>query len=208
MNRKATTSSIMKITHLALLALVCGASPMVARAGLEVGVNIGGPEIIVQSQPPAERIETIPMSPGPGYIWVRGHWAWRHEHWEWFDGHWDRVSQPGSVWISGQWVARGRGWVWIEGHYSVQAAPPPPPPGQEAEIVASEAPPAPISEVIPVAPGPEYFWVGGHWHWNGGWVWIRGGYQRHPHYHPGAFWEAGHWDRRGGNWVWHDGHWR
>jgi hypothetical protein len=205
---KPRTELPMKITRISLFALACGAAPLAAPAALDIGINIGGPEVVVQSQPPPERIEAIPMSPGPGYIWVRGHWAWHHEHWDWFNGHWERVMGPGRVWVSGQWVARGNGWVWVEGHFAVQAAPPPPPPGVEAEIVASEAPPAPIVETIGVAPGPEYFWIGGHWHWNGGWVWIGGRYERHPHYHPGAFWEAGHWDRRGGNWVWREGRWR
>lgn len=115
----------MKITQISLLAFACGVAPLAARAGLDIGINIGGPEVVVRSQPPPERGEVIPMSPGPDFIWVRGHWVWRHEHWEWFNGHWDRVSEPGRVWVSGQWVARGNGWVWIEGHFVVQAPPRP-----------------------------------------------------------------------------------
>jgi hypothetical protein len=198
----------MKSLNITLLALACAALPSAARAGLDIGINIGGPEIIVRSQPPPERIEPVPMSPGPGYIWIRGHWSWHHERWEWFGGRWERVAQPGSTWISGQWVARGNGWVWIEGHYAVVTAPPPPPPGQPVEIYATEAPPPDIVEVVPGAPGPDFFWIGGHWQWEGGWVWVRGHYDRHPHYHPGAYWEAGRWERRDGRYVWRDGHWR
>jgi hypothetical protein len=196
----------MRITRISLLALFCGAAPLAARAGVEVGINIGVPEIIVGTQPPPLRAEVVGPAPGPGFIWIRGHWGWHHEHWEWVGGRWDRVAQPGSVWIPGQWVARGGGWVWVEGHYVVQA--PPRPPGRQFEVVASEEPPVAITETIPVAPGPEFFWIGGHWHWNGGWVWIHGHYERHPHFHPGAYWEPGRWDRRGGAWVWRDGHWR
>jgi hypothetical protein len=198
----------MKIAKISLLALACGAAPLAVRAGVELGINIGGPEVIVGSQPPPLRAEVITASPGPGYIWIRGHWGWHHERWEWIGGRWDRVAQPGSAWVPGQWVARGNGWVWIEGHYVLQAVPPPPPPGQQIEVVASEEPPAPIFETVPVAPGPEFFWIGGHWHWRGGWVWLAGHYERHPHYHPGAYWEAGRWDRRGGSWIWREGHWR
>jgi hypothetical protein len=75
-------------------------------------------------------------------------------------------------------------------------------------VVAPEAPPAPMMETIPIAPGPDYFWIGGHWHWNHGWVWLAGHYDRHPHFHEGAGWEAGHWDHHGGNYVWVEGHWR
>jgi len=197
----------MKFVKLSLLALACSTLPWAASAGVEIGLSIGGPEIVVRTQPPPERVEVVPMNPGPGYIWIRGHWAWRHERWDWINGHWDRVTSPGYTWIPGQWVARGNGWVWIEGHYATVATPPPPP-GQPVEVIAQEAPPAPIVEAIPMAPGPEFFWIGGHWHWSGGWVWVRGHYERHPHYHPGAAWESGHWDRRGGAWVWREGHWR
>jgi hypothetical protein len=197
----------MKISQISLIALACAAAPLTTRAGLDVGINIGFPGVVVMGQPPPPRVEVITPGP-PGTIWIRGHWAWRHERWEWITGHWDRASQPGSTWIPGQWIPRGNGYVWIEGHYIVQATPPPPPPGQQVEVVASEAPPAPIYEAVPVAPGPDFFWIGGHWHWNGGWVWLGGHYDRHPHYHPGGYWEAGHWDRRGGNYVWHEGRWR
>jgi hypothetical protein len=194
----------MKLAKLSFLALAC-AAPFAARAGVEIGINVGVPEVVVTAQPPPLRAEVVTVAPGPGYIWIRGHWGWHHERWEWIGGRWDRVSQPGSAWVPGQWVARGNGWVWIEGHYTVVAAAPP---GQVVEVVASEEPPAPIAEVVGVAPGPDYFWIGGHWHWNGGWVWLRGHYDRHPHFHPGGGWDAGHWDRRGGSWVWHEGHWR
>lgn len=198
----------MRIAHLSLFALAVGAVPFAASAGVDVGITIGGPEIVVAAHPPPLRVEVIGSSPGPGFIWIRGHWGWHHERWEWIGGRWDRAGQPGSVWVPGAWIERHGGWVWAEGHFVVQAAPPPPVMGQEVEVVASEEPPAPIEETVSVSPGPEYFWVSGHWHWNGGWVWVHGGYQRHPHYHQGAYWEAGRWSLRGGSWVWHDGHWR
>jgi hypothetical protein len=198
----------MKLIQASLLALACGAAPLAVHAGVEIGINIGGPEIVVRTQPPQLREEVVTLAPGPGYIWIRGHWAWRHERWEWMGGRWDRVAQPGLTWIPGRWAERANGWVWVEGHYAVVAAPAPPPPGQQVEVIASEEPPIPIVEVVPLAPGPEYFWIGGHWHWNGGWVWMRGHYDRHPHFHPGAGWVAGRWDRRGGIWAWHEGHWR
>ena len=67
------------------------------------------------------------------------------------------------------------------------------------------APPAPQAEVIGVAPGPGYFWIGGYWNWYGGryawypghWEAPRGGYHWVPHqwYRDGAGWRArpGHW---------------
>jgi hypothetical protein len=197
----------MKFTQISLFVLAGGFAPLAVHAGVEIGINIGGPEVIVRSAPPPERFEPVPMAPGPGFVWIRGRWSWRHDRWEWINGHWDRAAQPGSTWIAGQWVPRGGGWFWVEGHYAVMAPPPPPgPPGPE--MVAGEPPPPPMYEAVPVAPGPDFFWIGGHWRWTGRWVWVSGRFDRHPHFHPGGGWEAGHWDRRGGSWVWHDGHWR
>jgi len=198
----------MKITKISLLALACAAAPVAALAGVEIGVNIGAPDIVVRAAPPLDRYEAVGIAPGPGYVFIRGHWGWRHERWEWIGGRWELPAQPGAVWVPGQWIVRGGGYVWIEGHYAanVVVAPPPPPPGPA--IYVNAAPPAAIYENVPVAPGPDFFWIGGHWTWQGRWVWAHGYYDRHPHFHPGGGWEAGHWDHEGGRYVWHEGHWR
>jgi hypothetical protein len=196
----------MKITQISVLALMCAAAPLAARAGVEIGIgiNIPGPEIVVRTAPPVERYEVVGRAPGPGYIYIRGHWAWHHEHWEWISGRWE-LPANGATWVAGQWVARGNGWVWVEGHYVTNYAPPPGPP--VGEVYVDVAPPAPVAEVIPVAPGPDFFWIGGRWQWNGRWVWVNGHFDRHPHYHPGAYWENGHWDNYHGRYVWREGHW-
>ncbi|HEY1792782.1 MAG TPA: hypothetical protein VGG34_07680 [Opitutaceae bacterium] len=192
----------MKLAQIALLAAACGLVPTAAHAGLDIGINIGGP-VVVRSSPPPPRHEYMPPRPGPGYVWIGGHWGWHHERWEWNGGRWD--YHPGGAWTAGHWEPRGGGYVWIEGSYG--AAPAPAAVAYEGEV-ANSAPPPPEYEAVPVAPGPDFFWIGGHWHWEGRWVWIHGRYQRHPHFHPGASWEAGRWDHRDGRWVWHDGHWR
>jgi hypothetical protein len=195
----------MKLVNLSLFVLACGAAPLVSQAGIDIGLNFGGPDIVVRSQPPPDRYEAIGIAPGPGYVFIRGHWGWRHDRWEWTGGRWELPAQPGNIWISGQWVARGSGWVWVEGHYQAQMAPPAP---VAAVEMADVAPPAPIIETVPYAPGPDYFWIGGRWQWNGRWVWLHGHYDRHPHFHEGGGWEAGRWEHSGGHYVWREGHWR
>ncbi len=87
-----------------------------------------------------------------------------------------------------------------------QPAPAPPPP-QEQPAVVYQAPPAPMVEVVPVAPGPNYYWVPGYWYWGGtGWAWYRGRYAIRPWH--GAVWVGGGWGRHGGRWEWRGGHWR
>ena len=40
--------------------------------------------------------------------------------------------------------------------------------------------PAPLVEVVPIAPGPGYEWAPGYWSWDGTtWVWIYGGWRPH-----------------------------
>jgi hypothetical protein len=68
------------------------------------------------------------------------------------------------------------------------------------------APPAPLVERIPVAPGPGYFWRPGHWYWNGArYTWVGGAYIVRP---AGGAWVAGHWVHGPRRWFWVEGHWR
>lgn len=73
-------------------------------------------------------------------------------------------------------------------------------------IYVQTAPPAPIYETVPVAPGPGYYWVAGYWSWNGyRYVWVHGRYSYPPY--AGQTWHAGHWAHRDRGWVWVGGHW-
>ncbi|MGA8576493.1 MAG: hypothetical protein WB609_12530 [Candidatus Cybelea sp.] len=73
-------------------------------------------------------------------------------------------------------------------------------------IYVQTAPPAPIYETAPAAPGPGYYWVAGYWSWNGyRYVWVRGRYAYPPY--SGQTWHPGHWAHRDRGWVWVAGHW-
>jgi len=75
-----------------------------------------------------------------------------------------------------------------------------------AEVVVTEEPPAPVAEVVGIAPGPGLIWIGGYYHWYGGrWVWYRGHYERPPH--PGAVWVRARYELRGGRRVYIRGYW-
>jgi hypothetical protein len=74
----------MKLTPLFIAGLICGA-PLIGSAQINVGVgfNVGAP---VREAPPPPRAEVMQVAPGPGYVWISGHWAWRHG-WYWAPGH-------------------------------------------------------------------------------------------------------------------------
>jgi hypothetical protein len=72
--------------------------------------------IIAPGPPPIERQEVVPGRPGPGWVWIRGHWTWAGR-WVWVRGHWARVPRERAVWIPGHWARQGGGWVWVEGHW-------------------------------------------------------------------------------------------
>src|SRR5262245_29031254 len=76
---------------------------------------------------------------------------------------------------------------------------PPPPPGsaslevtyepplyQPEPITVDYDPPPPRVEYVGPAPYPGAVWVGGYWHWNRGWQWMRGRWMQPPH--PGYVW--------------------
>ena len=89
----------------------------------------------------------------------------------------------------------------------VGAAQRPMPPPPVAEVIVAREPPAPIVEVIPLAPSPNHVWIAGFWSWREGkHVWVAGHYvmRLHPH----AVWVTGRWERRPLGWVWIEGFWR
>ena len=80
------------------------------------------------------------------------------------------------------------------------------PPGPVVTSPPPAPPPVP-AEVVPVAPGPAYVWVPGHWSWRAnGYVWVPGAYVLPAQ--PGYVWVPAHWAPRRGGWVWVQGHWR
>jgi hypothetical protein len=89
---------IMKKTIAILALAVVGLTTINANAGIHVGINFGipvpapvvvaPPPVYLQPPMPAAIVETAPVYPTPGYIWVGGNWGWCDNHWVWTRGHW------------------------------------------------------------------------------------------------------------------------
>ena len=92
----------MAVTTLA----ACASNPR-PRVGVEYAMR----------EPPAERREVIPVSPGVDYVWVKGHWGWRHDDYEWMPGHWAIPERGYREWVAGRWEHDRGGWFYIEGHW-------------------------------------------------------------------------------------------
>jgi hypothetical protein len=75
-----------------------------------------------------------------------------------------------------------------------------------ATVVVAEAPPAPVQEVVPVAPGFGFVWIPGIWVWEGRWVWEGGRWARPPY--RGAVWVPHRYVFRNGVHVFIRGGWR
>ena len=73
--------------------------------------------------------------------------------------------------------------------------------------VAPVAPPPMPVEVVPMNPGPGFFWVAGYWRWDGRQhLWARGHWERHREREQ---WVPHRWAPDGhGRWALHDGYWR
>ena len=74
-------------------------------------------EVVVTQAPPAIRVETQTISPGPTYVWQKGYWSWTGTRYAWVPGHWVARPRVAAVWVEGHWTQRGAGWVWIPGHW-------------------------------------------------------------------------------------------
>ena len=74
-----------------------------------------GPAVVEAAPPPAP-VETVLVSPGPGYVWVGGEWVW-NGGWVWVGGHWVLPPYPHAVWVGGYWGRGPRGWYHSPGHW-------------------------------------------------------------------------------------------
>jgi hypothetical protein len=84
------------------------------------------------------------------------------------------------------------------------ASPPPPPRREVIAVRVTQAPPPPRVEVVPAPPASHFYWVGGHWKWEGGYVWEPGRWVE-PRVDQ-AYVQAS-WAHRGNEWIYRPAHW-
>lgn len=72
--------------------------------------------VVVQHEPPAPVVETVPVRPGPRYVWTGGYWACERNGWVWVSGRWVLPPRAGAVYVPPRWERHG-----AEFHFSVGA---------------------------------------------------------------------------------------
>jgi hypothetical protein len=94
-------------------------APPVTTTTVTREVTTTGPttETYVTQEPPAVRVETQTVSPGPNYAWTRGYWRWSSTTYTWVPGSWMVRPRPAAVYVEGHWLRRGSRWVWVAGRW-------------------------------------------------------------------------------------------
>src|SRR5213079_829692 len=67
-----------------------------------------GFNLVINSAPPAPRIETVPAA-RRGYVWAPGYWNWEGNRHVWLSGHWE-PSRDGYRYETSEWVRDGGGY--------------------------------------------------------------------------------------------------
>jgi hypothetical protein len=73
--------------------------------------------VYISREPPVERVEVVPATPGPGYVWIRGYWGWQGSDFAWVSGRWERPVEGRHEWVADHWEHDSHGWFHVEGHW-------------------------------------------------------------------------------------------
>src|ERR1700733_7551120 len=83
----------------------------------EVAVQAPAPaEVVVQSAPPPEKMEVVPVAPSTDHVWIRGHWHWDGVQWVWRGGQYE-LRRVGYRWVPARYEQRGPAFYYIPGHW-------------------------------------------------------------------------------------------
>lgn len=98
--------SLIVITAIALAASACAP------------VYYADDEVYATVAPPPLRAEPIFAAPGPGYVWVPGHWYWTGRDYIWHAGYWSRPPAVGQVWVRAGWAYHGGRYRYVPGRWA------------------------------------------------------------------------------------------
>ena len=73
--------------------------------------------VYVADAPPVPQYEPVPVTPGPGYVWIGGYSVWEGHAWHWRGGYWTLPPRSGAVWVAPFSVRTDRGWEYHRGYW-------------------------------------------------------------------------------------------
>jgi len=98
----------------AMLGIALATAPVIGCASAPARYD----RVYVRREPPPPRREIIVESPGPDYVYIRGHWiGGRGGEYEWVPGRCVRPEGRHRAWVDGHWARDRDGWYYVEGHW-------------------------------------------------------------------------------------------
>ena len=156
------------------------------------------------------------LPPLAGLVWIAPYWTYYGNDWVYVGGYWGSgaTANPEAAYLpppglspgmdesdasaaedDGEPASQPANWQPADSDY---------PPVNEP-VDTSVAPPAPLAETAPPAPGADFVWVPGYWYWfRDHHVWVAGTWSM-PR--DGAAWVAPVWQLRNGRWHFTPGAW-
>ncbi len=167
--------------------------------------------VYAPKEPPAPIVERpVGRRPSGRVQWIRGYWEWDpvQSGYEWVAGSW-QIPPQGSFWVDSRWLRDAKGWYRMPGFWTRR---------RDRAVVETDlavanqpawratAPPSDHPDDTPKpAPGPDYFFIPGHYRPNGDQLdWTAGCWAR---VQPGWDWVPARGVRRADGWQFRDGTW-
>src|SRR5579864_4214253 len=91
LTRRSNMRNLARMTTVLVLLTLGMASRVDAQ--VSIGIRIGPP-------PPPRVVRVVPVSPGPGFVWVQGYWYPVGPRYVWHTGYWTRAPYVGAVWVA------------------------------------------------------------------------------------------------------------
>jgi hypothetical protein len=91
------------------------AALIVATALLAPRLVSAGADIVIDTTPPAPRVEHEPPR-RDGYSWAPGYWEWNGRFFHWVSGTWI-LERRNQHWVADHWDPIGNQWHYARGHW-------------------------------------------------------------------------------------------
>jgi hypothetical protein len=79
-----------------------------------------GADIVVDTAPPAPRVEHVPHR--DGFVWAPGYWEWSGHSFHWVSGTY-LYQRRGYQWVANHWDQSGSQWHYTPGHWEQLSTP-------------------------------------------------------------------------------------